>query len=420
MSHVRKTPNGRYEARYRGPDGREHARRFDTKRAALSFIDHQNIDRSDGTWRDPAGAKLLLRDWITDWQATTVDLRPSSRARDDSYVRTHVLPRFGDHPLGSITPLEVRRWVADLAASGLAPATVHKTYQTLAKILRSAVDADLIAQSPCRRIALPKIEPQEMRFLDPTEIARLADAIDQRYRALITLDAYCGLRLSELAGLRRSNVDLRSGMIRVVENAVEVRGEIYWGAPKTRAVRRTVPMPATVTAALAEHLAIHVEGDPRALVFGGTHGGVLRASAWRSRFWNPAIRAAGVAPLRIHDMRHTAVALWIAAGASPKQIATWAGHTSVSVVLDRYGHLFEGHETVVLENLDRFVQTSPVTANDAPTPWVPRVFRGFSEPASNVVPFPGLENPESKGDQRWAIADSNRGPLPCEGSALTN
>ena len=78
------------------------------------------------------------------------------------------------------------------------------------------------------------------------------------------------------------------------------------------------------------------------------------------------------------------------------------------------------HETAVLENLDRFVQTRPVTSSDAPAPWVPRVFRGFSKPASNVVPFPVPENPDSKGDPTWAIADSNRGPLPCEGSALTN
>lgn len=52
------------------------------------------------------------------------------------------------------------------------------------------------------------------------------------------------------------------------------------------------------------------------------------------------------------DLRHTAVALWIAQGGSPKQIATWAGHTSVSVVLDRYGHLFPGHEATVMERLE--------------------------------------------------------------------
>jgi len=64
------------------------------------------------------------------------------------------------------------------------------------------------------------------------------------------------------------------------------------------------------------------------------------------------VRAAGVEPLRIHDMRHTAVALWIAAGASPTDIASRAGHTSVAVVLDRYGHLLPGTDDRVNDALD--------------------------------------------------------------------
>lgn len=89
------------------------------------------------------------------------------------------------------------------------------------------------------------------------------------------------------------------------------------------------------------HLDHYTGAASDASVFAGAQGGTLRAGAWRTRFWTPAVRAAGVGPLRVHDLRHTAVALWIAAGANPKQIAAWAGHTSVVVVLDRYGHLFE-------------------------------------------------------------------------------
>jgi integrase len=66
----------------------------------------------------------------------------------------------------------------------------------------------------------------------------------------------------------------------------------------------------------------------------------------------PAIKAAGLAPLRPHDLRHTAVALWIAAGANPKEVSVRAGHTSVSFTLDRYGHLFPGHDTELRDRLD--------------------------------------------------------------------
>lgn len=84
-------------------------------------------------------------------------------------------------------------------------------------------------------------------------------------------------------------------------------------------------------------------------------------------------RATGLDGTRIHDLRHTAVSLWIAAGASPKQIATWAGHTSVSVVLDRYGHLYEGNDGDVLARLDSFASITP---GDGSFRWIPRVCRG--------------------------------------------
>ena len=147
-------------------------------------------------------------------------------------------------------------------------------------------------------------------------------------------------------------------------------------APKTRAGRRTVPMSDTVAGALQRHLAEFVADDPAALVFGGAGGGVLRAGSWRSRFWRPAIREACLDGVRIHDLRHTAVSLWIAARADPKQIASWAGHMTTSVVLDRYGHLYEGNDADVLARLDSFARMG---TGDVPSPWIPRVFRGFPE-----------------------------------------
>jgi integrase len=417
VAHVRKLPNGRFEARYRAPDGRERSRRFPTKREAQAHLDQVGVDRRAGVWRDPRAGRIQLAEWAIQWGSTTVHLRASSRARDESYLRNHVLPRFGGMRLDAIGVLDVRRWVADLSASGLAPATVHKAYQTLSKVLRGAVDAGLLAQTPCRRIELPRIEHEEMRFLAPAEIAQLADAIDARYRALVLVASYCGLRIGELAGLRRAQVDLEAHTIRVIENAVEVHGHLVRGAPKTKAGRRTVPVAPTIATVLENHMGTYTPPEPQAPVFAGAGGGILRAAAWRSRFWTPATRAAGLAPLRVHDMRHTAVALWIAAGANPKQLAAWAGHTSVAIVLDRYGHLFEGHEAALLSRLDAFAECVSVPPRDATDQEIPRVFRGFSEIEPQPVSRP---KPADQGEHGWARRESNPRHLPCKGSALAS
>jgi integrase len=187
----------------------------------------------------------------------------------------YVLPRYQRRQLAAITQLDVREWVAELSARGLAPATVQKAFQVFAKVMASAIDAGYIAQTPARRIPLPKVEREEMRFLTPKQVAALADVIDPRHRALVFVGAYGGLRIGALAGLRRRHVDMLRG---VVEE-------------------------------LANHLARYTGPGADAFVFPAPLGGPLRATAFRSRVWRPAVEAAGLDGLRIHDLRHTAVAL---------------------------------------------------------------------------------------------------------------
>jgi Phage integrase family len=105
-----------------------------------------------------------------------------------------------------------------------------------------------------------------------------------------------------------------------------------------------------VVEALAGQLARPGSADD--LGFVGPQGGTLRLATFRHRIWRPATRAAGLDGLRIHDLRHTPVALWIAAGATPKEVAARAGHTSVSFTLDRYGHLYPDADQALRDRLD--------------------------------------------------------------------
>jgi integrase len=121
---------------------------------------------------------------------------------------------------------------------------------------------------------------------------------------------------------------------------------------------------------VVEELAAHLAGpgDPEAFVFTAPQRGPLRVTAFRAQVWRPATRAAGLDGLRIHDLRHTAVALWIAAGANPKEVAARAGHASVSFTLDRYGHLYPEADAALRDRLD------PLYGSTQPAP-APRVIR---------------------------------------------
>ena len=126
----------------------------------------------------------------------------------EGHQRAHHSANVSRPARGSIDHTAVATWVADLSASGLAPATVVKAAQIMGKTMGAAVDAGRIRNDPTARVKLPRIEHHEMRFLTPAEVATLADAIDPRYRALVLVGAYCGLRFGELAGLKRDRVDL--------------------------------------------------------------------------------------------------------------------------------------------------------------------------------------------------------------------
>jgi integrase len=341
----------RWRCRVWNGSGVESSQSFGTKTAAERWGREQDRSRDRGEWIDPAGGKVLFAKWVETWKSTTVNLRISTRARDDSYLESLILPRFRRVPLAGIDHMMVRAWVAQLSGSGRAPATVQKAGQILGKIMRAAVDAELISRNPVERVAFPRVERVEMRHLTARELTKLANTIDDRYRAWVLVAGYGGLRAAELFGLRRHRVDLVRGTVDVAEICVEVSGHHHFGPPKTRAGRRVVPLPGFVVAELAEHLE-RVDVAPKGLVFPAPKGGPVRLSLFRRRTWQPAVEAAGLSPLRIHDLRHTAISLWIEVGASPKGIAVRAGHTSTSVVLDRYGHLLPDSSERVTAALD--------------------------------------------------------------------
>jgi integrase len=152
--------------------------------------------------------------------------------------------------------------------------------------------------------------------------------------------------------LCRKRLDVAAGVVEVAEVVTEMHGHLYLGPPKTTAGRRRVGLPKAAIEALQEHLAGRAM-EPDNLVFAASNGSPLRTANFRTRVWRPATRAAGLEGLRIHDLRHTAVALWIAAGAGPKEVAARAGHTSVSFTLDRYGHLYPEADLALRDRLDR-------------------------------------------------------------------
>lgn len=238
----------------------------------------------------------------------------------------------------------------DLVDNGLAPTTVTRCLAALKKALADAVAEGLITASPAAGVKPPRPDQIERRFLTLDELNRIEAAMATRWSVVVPFAACTGLRIGELAALHVVDLNLAAREVRVRATAVgvstTVSGEVkrrQEHLPKTVAGERTVP---TITDAVADRLARHIAerglglGD---LLFTGRQGGPMMPDNWRSRIWNTAVeRATVVDPQPTpHSLRHTAVALWIGAGADRLTVARWAGHADGSFTERVYGHLWK-------------------------------------------------------------------------------
>ncbi len=195
---VHRTGGMSWQARWRDPTGSQRSKNFPRRVDAERFLVTIEARKLAGTYIDPRAGRIRLGDFTEQATAGWVNRRDSTKARDESYLRSLVMPVFAEMPIGAITLFDVQVWITDLVADGYAPATIRHTYQLLGRICNDAVTAGLIARTPCRDVNLPKIQDTEKRFLSPTEITRLANTIDHRYKALVITAAYTGCRVGEL------------------------------------------------------------------------------------------------------------------------------------------------------------------------------------------------------------------------------
>ncbi len=354
MAHIEKRPDRRkpWRVRYRDPLGRERSRSFARKADADRFMATVQADLIRGDWTDPRLSKITVEEWSERWVRTKSHLKPKTLAGYRSNLQAHVIPAFGGYQLRHVDRMAVEEWITDLQASGLGPSGIRQARQVLNSMLTLAVDAGYLPSNPVDGTSTPRLPEPEMLFLDADQVDGLADTIREPYGALVYLLAYGGLRWGEAAALRRKRCDLVRCRIEVAESLADVEGQLYFGATKNHR-SRMVAIPRFLRDRLATHLARHVPDDPEALVFTSPNGAPLRNSNFRRQIWYQAVEETGLPEdLRIHDLRHTCASLLAAAGANPKAVQVHLGHSSITVTMDRYTHLFPSDVDDLVRRLD--------------------------------------------------------------------
>jgi integrase len=364
---IERLPSGRYRVRYYGPLGKAGGRRykapttFRTKTAARKYLATVEADIERGKWLPPeddvapAARTLTLAAYAAVWLAQR-DLKPRTREHYRKLLERHISRPLGNLPIASVTGDDVRDWYAKLDPD--TPTLRSHCYGLLRTIMGSAVSDRKIPFNPCTiRGAGSAKRAVKIRPATLDELAKLTAAMPDRYQAMVLLASWCALRFGELAELRRKDVDLADGVIRVRRGVVRTDKGYAVAGPKSTAGVRDVAIPPHLIGALADHLVDHVEPGGDSLLFAADHGGHLAPSTLYRSFYK-ARDAAARPDLRFHDLRHTGAVLAASTGATLAELMGRLGHSTPAAAL-RYQHIAEGRDKAIAAALSKLAGDTP-------------------------------------------------------------
>jgi len=341
-------------------DGRTIRRTFRTLGDARAWRAESQTALRRGGLRAPTRVTLAeaAEAWLAAAEAGVIRTRsgdpykPSALRGYEQALRLRVLPELGRLRLSAVTTRAVQDLIDMWVADGLGASTVRNTLLPLRAIYRRAVGRDEVLVNPTRGLALPAYRGRRERVARPEEATALLAALPTEDRAVWATALYAGLRRGELRALQWGDVDFDHGLIRVERSWDDKTGPI---APKSRAGRRRVPLAKPLRTLLTEHRLHQSAGTE--LVFGRSRGRPLAAEALTQRakrIWSTH----AVSPIGLHECRHTYASYMIAAGVNAKSLSSYMGHSSITMTIDRYGHLMPGNEQHAAELLEAFLEAA--------------------------------------------------------------
>lgn len=363
FGQITKLPSGRYRARYLGPDGIRHSApsTFEAKIDAEGWLAAERRLLEVEDWIPPkqrrAVAQAATADTLTSYAERWMrhrDLKPRTREHYARLLERQILPRLGDVPLKRITPEVVRDWHTDLGTS--TPTLRAHAYGLLRTILGTAVTDQRIPANPCQiRGAGNARRVKKIRPATLGELETITANMPEKYRPMVLLSSWCGLRFGEVVELRRKDVDLKNGVIRVRRGVVRAEGRTLVGTPKSEAGVRDVAIPPHLVPMLREHLNRNITGGRDGLLFPAADGVSHLAPSTLYRVFYPARQAAGRPDLRWHDLRHTGAVLAAQTGATLAELMGRLGHSTPTAAL-RYQHAAQGRDAQIAAALSRIAE----------------------------------------------------------------
>ena len=317
-------------------------------RAALTKV-LRELDT--GTYQKPE--KMTVSAWMDDWMETFArnSIKPLTAHCYQIAIRTHINPSIGALELQSVRGIHIQKVYNKMTDAGLSAATVTRIGSILHRAFDAARKQGIIPVNPCDNAELPKGKRHDIAPFTDDEIPLFLSAIDNhRFRNAYALCLFAGLREAECLGLSWKQVDFQNSRITINQQLQFKPKQGYWIASTTKSGKpRTIAPPKIAFEYLRAERVKQAESRLRAgelwdnpddLVFTDEMGKHYAIPTF-FRNYKRIVTSIGRPDARIHDMRHTAATIAIAAGSDIKSVQALMGHSSAAFTLNVYTHASE-------------------------------------------------------------------------------
>ncbi len=317
----------------------------------------------------PGTLDASLQEWLAKSLPARVAAGRPSPETLESYriqVRLHITPHLGELRLDQLTPPVLREWLTTLLSKPrsqqrkakpgedapeivlLSPRTVTYTHAILRSALNDAIRDEVpgLRRNVAELVRPPAKAPSKARPLELESLPAILLAMEaHRWRALWLTYLALALRKGEALGLTWPDLDLEAGLATINRSLRRRDGKLVDGPVKTEASGATVPLPTPLVVVLTQHraeqlklrLASPVWSDPERVITTG-HGTALEPRNINHE-WAKVCAAAGIAPIRPHDLRHSMATFALRQGVDMKTIQSMLRHSRLATTADLYTHV---------------------------------------------------------------------------------
>lgn len=355
---MRQLPNKRWQARYTDPVTRQPCtgpHTFTTKKEGEAWLTQLHNQSLVGVYV-VQDADTTFAGWAGQWLArrrhalAAGQLKPRTVTEQARLLDRLILPVFGPVPLQRVTVAMVDTWWAALPLD--TPTQNARAYEVLRMVFGDAIDRDMLGRNPCRIKGATSVTRQSETVL-PTmaELTVILDTIAPRYRLMVALAAWCGLREGELW-------ELRAADLHYTEAApyLTVRAGVSWTTdgshvldPKAKASKRTVYLPPHLVPEIRRHLMLTGQRGRDLLFPSAKDASRPMRPSTLYKVWYRARHAAGRDDLRFHDLRHLAASLAAAQGAGVKEVMERLGQATPAMALHYTHGTEERHQAIACQ-----------------------------------------------------------------------